>query len=436
MKNFQLWRIAGSNFPRKVELVFLALFLSLPLQAKAPVSLSLGLGNDWYTLGFGHSLDDGLSFGTSAQLRFENGLSIHTDFLSYTKRDEHKRYDTLSLTVSYPFWMNPTETLILSLKPSAGLLASGNLGLQDIQNLYHLRIGRDQLDLEYVGQHFALHPLLSLSTQAGYQRRGLVIGAELESTLAIGWESELEAGIFVSVEEALTVRLGYVHRFNPQDITKSWYVGPKLSLDYDGGLVNISYYSYLETGLSYGTLGIDVLGFARTKSYREEDFAVTSGIAYNLLGHQNRILAFAVGPISFEIGHTNGPMKNLWGDQSYRMNLGSWLAAYRWNLTGDASLFTPYVKALAGLQRFNLQEYTSTLVEQVRPSIGIEVGTFHGFWVTGNKQYRLRLAASFHYVFGTQSIESPEVPQFLAYAKPWIAMAGIAVQISHDLGIW
>ncbi|NBK23792.1 MAG: hypothetical protein EOM68_17400, partial [Spirochaetia bacterium] len=128
------------NLHRCCKFALLLILFSLPLHA---ASLSLGTGNDWYTMGLGYNQDDGLSFGAEVQLSLDSGLSIQLDALAYTDRIiSQRRFDVMTASVSYPFTFHTTmlETVI---SPAVGLTITGNLGFQDIQNSYHDLIGRD-----------------------------------------------------------------------------------------------------------------------------------------------------------------------------------------------------------------------------------------------------------------------------------------------------
>lgn len=431
---------------KKAEALLLALLITLstPAFALSVTSLSVGSGNDWYTMGLGYNQDDGHSFGGYTAVTFSNNLVLNAEAKAFTDRIESNlRHDEIQISASYPFLFPVSKRIGISVVGSAGMLLAGNLGMQNIQNSFHSLISRDHVNLVYYDDQFRLHPLLSLRIQGGWLYGHALLGLELGYSYVHAWEQSLQANMFLSYASLLTVRLGYLAKDiegidTSQVIQKERYEGLRLSFSYDGGLLETSFYSFLQSGFSYGSFGINPLALSYSKTYQQTDFTFTSGVLYNMEGHQNRLIAFSFGSVSFETRHTNGPMLNHWEDQNDRMNLGSWLLGYRFLYERETSMFDPYVKTLAGLWRFNLQQnFTTTLVEEVRPSIGIETGVRIGtqrWWVMGNTSYHPRLAVSLHYVFGTDSLrENPAIAYFEPHTGPWILMAGIVLDIDHDL---
>jgi len=441
--NLKIWKNVGLSLRKRADILLLLCILGLPIPAYGLSldSLSIGTGNDWYTMGLGYNQDDGFSFGSSLEATFDNNLSFQTFVRSYTDRiQSNRRYDEIQIGASYPFLFTPTTTIGIGVAGSAGVVLTGNLGLQTIQNWFHTLIGRDLVTLTYDENQFWVHPYLALKTQAAYLGSNTLTGIELGTSYAHQWELLFEANAFISYHGFLTLRLGYVEKYvedlyPSQSIQEQRYEGLRLAYVYDGGLLQSSFFSFLDSGASYGSFSVNVLAFKQPKTYKQTDFTFTSGILYNHEGHQNRLVAFSFGSFSFEVKHTNGPMLNRWEDQNDRMNLGSWQLGYRWEFESPSAFLTPYAKVSAGLHRFNLQQdYTTTLVEEVRPSIGMEVGLSIGttcWWVVGNTSYHPRLAVSLSYVFNADSITTVEY--FKPHTGPWILMAGIVLDIDHDL---
>ncbi|MDC7229814.1 MAG: hypothetical protein PQJ48_05860, partial [Sphaerochaetaceae bacterium] len=97
--------------------------------------------------------------------------------------------------------------------------------------------------------------------------------------------------------------------------------------------------------------------------------------------------------------------------------------------------FEPYGKLLAGIQRFNLQQdFTTTIVESIHPTIAIEVG-LKGLGIPGlvieRQNYRLRFTSTLQYVFGTDEV-STENPYFAEHTGPWLLMTGIVIDVEYD----
>lgn len=444
--NLHTRKTVGLNLHKKAETLLLLFLITLatPAFALSVTSLSAGSGNDWYTMGLGYNQDDGYSFGGYTSATFSNNLVLNAEAKAFTDRiQSNLRHDEVQINASYPFLFPVSSRIGISVVGSLGLLLSGNLGMQDIQNNFHSLIKRDPISLVYDEDSFIAHPLLAVRIQGGWLYGQSLLGMELGFSYIHRWEQNLQANVFLSYASLLTVRFGYLAKSiegasSSQVVQKERYEGLRLSFTYDGGLLETSFYTFLQSGFSFGSFGINPLALSYPKTYQQTDFSFTSGILYNLEGHQNRLIVFSFGPISFETRHTNGPMLNYWENQNDRMNLGSWLLGYRFLFEREPSMFNPYTKVLAGLWRFNLQQdYTTTLVEEVRPSLGIEAGVRIGtqrWWVIGNTSYHPRLAVTLYYVFGTDSLrENPAIEYFEPHTGPWILMAGIVLDIDHDL---
>ena len=425
------------NLHRCCKFALLLILCSLPLHA---ASLSLGTGNDWYTMGLGYNLDDGLSFGAEVQLSLDSGLSIQLDALAYTDRIiSQRRFDVMTASVSYPFTFHTTmlETVI---SPAVGLTITGNLGFQDIQNSYHDLIGRDPVLLAYDDCTQDTHPYLSLTAISGHFFDSLFLGLGLDAKVIPTWEYSISSSMYFAYHDILTVQLGYEEKWGKnlyptQKTQEERYEGLKLGYTYDGGLLQTFYTTYLTSGYSYGGFAFDVLSFSVPKTFKQNDFSFSTGFLYDELGQQSRLFAFSFGNVSFETQHKNGPMFNRMEDQADRLNIGLWTIAYQMGPENTKSLALPYAKLLAGLQRFNLQQdYTTTLSEELRPIVGLEVGLRigkRGQWVIGNQSYRFRLATSVHYVLFHNTI--PKIADFEEHTGPLLFRFGLVIDVEHDL---
>jgi hypothetical protein len=137
----------------------------------------------------GYNQDDGFSFGSSLEATFDNNLSFQTFIRSYTDRiQSNRRYDEIQIGATYPFLFPAMHNAGIGIVGSAGVVLSGNLGLQTIQNRFHTLIGRDQVTLTYYEDQFKSHPYLALKAQAGYLVSNTLVGIELgTSTPTMGF---------------------------------------------------------------------------------------------------------------------------------------------------------------------------------------------------------------------------------------------------------
>ncbi len=385
-------------------------------------------------MGLGHNHDDGLSYGSTVEAVLPSSFTLNLATGGYTDRlDTMQRYDVISLMASYPLQSQP-----FTFTPRAGLVASGNLGFNETQNYLHSLIGRDLLNLTYTTDEISLHPSIGGRATLGTSIGGMRASVEYDLDYTHTWEQTYSGTIRLQFDSILSVRLGYLQRSTNHSCTVHQemverYQGTFLSYHYDGGLLHTQFISYLQTGRSFGGFSFDVISLWRKKQFRSADFIFSTGFLYDLNGQQNRLFAFSYKDVSFEIRHKNGPMFNNMDDQNDRLNVGSWMLGYSWSLPLNPR-FEPYGKLLAGIQRFNLQQdFTTTIVESIHPTIAIEVG-LKGLGIPGlvieRQNYRLRFTSTLQYVFGTEEIS--KIDYFEAHTGPWLLMTGIVIDVEHD----
>lgn len=416
------------------------LTFSCPLFAFSPDSLIASTGNDWYTLGLGNNLDDGLSFGGQVQVT-EKTLQLNVALWAITDKIENQsRYDQLTADVSYGL-ASSYRGFLFSARPKLGCIAAGNFGLGTMQNVFHTWIGRDRLFLAYETPSLLVYPTFGSEFAVSGQLGNFETGVKGDYDRAIGWETSLSATFFVSLGSVLTVEAGYLSVTNQftdwetHNKLSEGYTGPILAYRFDGGLFQTDWIFHEAGETSYGTLGIDVMQFFVPKTYKETDFTFGSGFLYDTFGQQNRLFSLSTHDFVFEIKHKNGPMFNALDQQDKRITIASYMAGYRKEFI-DTGFIRPYWTLLAGIQRYNLNEnYRDTKLEALRPTLGLESGLLiapAGTWVTGSDSYRLNLAVSLQYVFKTEAIQAMDA-DFAPHAENWIVMAGFVLEINHDL---
>ncbi len=435
-------KTAGWNLPSKRKILLLIIIISLTctfLQATDIQKLSIGVGNDWYTMGLGHNHDDGASYGLHLNTVSSQGFSFGIDAIGYTDRiQSKKRYDVLSFTVSYPFEYVFKKSY-LSFTGGIGLLLSGNIGFANIQNSYHRLINRDPVSLMYYSTESRSHFKFDMHSEAGLRRGNSKYGLYVDLNLTTGWEQSVSAGIKADYS-FLIMKAGYLNRtiasvYPSQTIQNERYSGLNLSYIHNGGLLNSFYTTYIESGFSYGGFSFDLLLLKKPKQFEKADITVFTGYFYDLFGQQNRLFGVSFEQYSFEIKHKNGPMFNQMEDQAERLNIGSWMIGYAVDLP-LSRLWVPYIKILGGLARYNLQEdFTKSIVETVLPVISLEAGLRHAGLegLTIDRQhYSIRLVATIQYLPIT-----PTVPEgyedFSTHCTPITFQLGLVFDIAHDL---
>lgn len=415
--------------------MILLLFGLAGVKAAALEEVSLGTGNDWITLGLGDNRDDGLSFGLHATVKTEKQLLISLALKGYTDKFVHQeRYDLAKVKITYPFLFDLDRSYV-RLSATCGVLVVGNLGFQNAQNFFHRILKKDELALAYPPSHTSVH--LHLGGEAAY---GIRLGPTLlEGAVDIGydpgWEVHWEAALRLRMKKGASFlsaswRTAYPSdRYASQNLQANRYEGLKLTFLHDGGLLQTFFSTYPGSGYSYGGWMVNLLAFAKKPTFQTAHIAYGMGIFLDPTGLRNRSNELIYKNMSLEVRYKNGPIEDSW------FQVASYLLGWRFDLH-EGTRAAPYLKVLAGLERFSLKHETrTTLDERLHPTIAFEAGSYFGRpnqWVIGNLDYRIRLAGSIHYVAG--DVNRPALPRAYQRQTPsWIFQIGIGLEIRHDL---
>ncbi|HKL57473.1 MAG TPA: hypothetical protein VJ854_03665 [Sphaerochaeta sp.] len=422
---------------------FLTLILLLAclssLFAVSVTHLHMSTGNDWYTMGLGDNLDDGLSFGGHLMVAFDDSLFFKVDALGFTDRiDTLHRYDQINMNLSSPLAL-PWGPFITVVTPLVGVSLEGDFGFNRVQNKTHQIINRPRIYLPYDSTEPNAHLNLGATIQALYPLGWIRIGLEASYLHTFGWENSIQTVGVIKLGSSLMLKGGYssMHDFGggpSHQIMMDRLSGPTFSYYFDGGLITNSWIYHMNSKSSYGVFGIDLMQIFQPVTYDHTDFTYSLGVFYDMVGHQNRSFSLAFGPIIMQTRHKSGPMKNDLIHSSKRMTVASWMVGYQkeWEAT---DLIYPYLKTLWGFQRFNLQySPTTVMIETIKGTVALETGIRfgkEGQWVAKNNSYRPRLSASIQYVFDTKDIEHVD-SAFDRHLGPWIFLIGIGLDIGHD----
>lgn len=410
----------------------------IPLSASQLTHLHMGTGNDWYTMGLGDNLDDGLSFGGHLMLAFEDSLFLKVDALGFTDRDgTGYRYDQINVNLYAPlsFALGP---FITTVTPLLGMGMEGDFGFNRVQNTLHQRIDRPILDLTYDRLDTKAHLNLGSTILALYPLGWIQVGLQGSYLHTFGWEGSLQTVAVLKVGSSLTLQAGYsfmqesgggpAHQTMMEKLS-----GPTFSYYFDGGLITNSWIYHLNSESSYGVFGIDLMQIFQPVTYDHTDFTYSLGVLYDMVGHQNRSFSLAFGPLIMQTRHKSGPMRNNLSEPYKRMTVASWMVGYQreWEAT---ELIYPYLKTLWGFQRYNLQTPSTVLIEIIKGTVALEAGIKlgrDGQWVAKNNSYRPRLSASIQYVFDTGEIQNID-SAFDRHIGPWLLLLGVGLDIGHD----
>ena len=422
----------------RFSLILLLLACIIPLHGTQVTHLHMGMGNDFYTMGLGDNLDDGLSFGSHFMVAFQDEIFLKIDFLGFTDRfSTEYRYDQSNINLYAPLRFT-LEPFISTFTPLVGMTLEGDFGFDRIQNNVHQRMDLPPLNLTYDNEATTTHLNLGSTIQAMLPLGWSKIGLEASFLRTFGWENSIQTLAVIKLGSALTLKGGFSFMQDlgeglAHDTMMDRMNGPTFSYFFDGGLITNSWIYHVNSGTSYGVVGIDVMQLFQPVTYDHTDFTYSLGTAVDMVGHLNKTFSLAFGPVIWQIQKKDGPMKNDQEVPQRRMTVASWMIGYQkeWEST---NLVHPYLEALWGFQRFLLQEsLINDNIEAIKGTVALEGGIKFGRdgqWVAKNNCYRPRLSASIQYVFDTKTLMADDA--FAKHVGPWIFLIGIGLDIGND----
>ncbi len=423
----------------RFQVILLLLACLIPLHATEVTHLHMGVGNDFYTMGLGDNLDDGLSFGGHLMIAVQDRVFFTIDALGFTDRIKTKyRYDQINVTLHSPLNF-PLGPLINTFTPLMGMSLEGDFGFDRIQNNIHQRINRPILNLPYDSAEAHTHLILESIIQTMIPLGWMQIGLEASYRHTFGWENAIQTLAVFKMGSALSLKGGYsfLDAFSGGDAHHTMMdrlSGPTFSYNFDGGLITNSWVYHKNSGASYGIIGIDLMQIFQPVTYEHTDFTYSLGALYDMLGHQNKSFSLAFGPIIIQTLHKSGPMQNDLEHPDRRMTVASWMVGYQteWEAT---NIVYPYLKTMWGFQRQNLETSpTNVIIEELKGTVALETGIRFGGdgqWVAKNNSYRPRISASIQYVFDTKAVKAMD-SAFAQHIGPWIFLVGVGLDIGHD----
>lgn len=425
---------------QKITLLLLLLASLSHLGAVEVTHLHMGVGNDWYTMGLGDNLDDGLSFGSHLTLAVDDKVFLKVDALGFTDRiDTGHRYDQININFSIPLAFG-TRSFTYTLTPLVGMSLVGEFGFERVQNRVHQHLDIPTLSLTYDSTDTTFHPNAGSTLRGLYSLGWVQVGLEASYTHTFGWENSTQAVALIKLGNSLTLKGGYsfMDAFVQSDAHQAMVgrlSGPTFSYHFDGGLVTTSWVYHKNSGSSYGVFGLDVMQLFQPSGYDHTDFTYSIAILYDMLGHKNHSFALAFDPVIMQTRHKSGPVKDDYLTPNRRMTVASWMIGYQKEWGATTTLIAPYLKILGGFQRFSLlQSPTTPMIEAIKGTVALETGIKFGRdgeWVVKNNSYRPRISALIQYVFDTKDIQRMDTA-FSNYVGPWLFLIGFGLDIGHD----
>lgn len=426
----------------KSSIVLLSILLVLStLHAATLEHLRITTGNDWVSLGVGNSKDDGLSYSIHLIAQWDTLLELRLDVVGLTDQAHtDRRYDIAQLMVRRAHHLYEAGPWSIDVTPFAGLLLSGNLGFQGAQNLLHTIVNRQKVFLEYELNYPLLHPTVGLEPQLRFDSDSHALSLSTTMIHTPRWENSVDLLLQWGYQSTFTAGVGYeavwgATPFQSQELLQVTYRGLYLSSTYNGSLFGVTYRTYLTSGFSYGTFGVNVLSLSRPKTYRSRDLTVSSGLFYDLNGFHTYLSSLTIRGVTIETRYSNGVIEPGEAYRRHRRNIAMWSVGYRWEFGSDTAIVHPSIGLYGGVKRFNLtKNYSEVLIDTYRAAVGIETSLALGrreAWIIENTSYSLRFALGLQYVLGPPV---PSVhPKYDKFSSPWMLLLGIVLDIDHDL---
>ena len=247
-----------------------------------PDNLVFAVKNDSATLGLFENPDDLRSYGTEVSFSYREGWFGTARISGLTNRNaqpgEGGRYDELEFFTGYSFRLFRSllpERFSLFLQPAFGGVVSGDMGLDYIQNMWHLFIDVPSLELPYDdGGLFFVYPRFSLTGSLVFTEKAswfdstdLLMHLRGSMVFSSGYEFStstlLEMGQRSNDYNYMLVGFGFAQR-EAVDGRKT-HIGVSrsesgviASFEARFGLILMNFRWFLNNSRSYGGLGVNV----------------------------------------------------------------------------------------------------------------------------------------------------------------------------------
>lgn len=367
----------GRNWLGRLVCPFILLFhLLSPLEAVSnPENLAFIVKNDSATLGVSENPDDLRSYGSAFFFACNNGWFGKVQLSGMTNRSAGPtvdgRYDELELFSGYTFRLSedsPINAVSFTLEPSIGMLLSGHLGLESVQNFWHNVIDVPTIELQYdndgellIAPRFSLtgsllyseHALWFDSTDILFHLRGIGTFAPGYEGFAIG---SMELGQRTTATQYLMLGFGYAYRKNldgrlTHRVVNESEQGLMASFDARFGLLVMTYQWYLDSSHGFGGFGLDIGGMSSERWFRS-DLVMTLSMRApyeNLMTSVRYILR----PSLSVFASNSYTMRLLSYDRQLRENLSTWHFGFDYELAKFKNdLMVPFISLGVGFRRF------------------------------------------------------------------------------------
>ena len=355
-------------------LLFICVSLTLPAGHWSS-SYSALVYNDSLTLGLAENQDDLRSFGMEFDFVHESGWFGRSSVSGVTWRSRGEdvvgsRYDELVIEGGHRFHFHPGHRLshlTINISPLFGLVFSGNMGYEAIQNFVHGSLSIEELSLPYETSGVVLHPRLGIEQSFEYVEPApwfsvsdLVFRAEVDALFMPGYAGRLYSGIAVGhrtlSSSAFMVGLGYGWK----QVFDGWASHEMVGIAETGmtakvtghfGMLAFSYRWYLETLQGFGGMGFDI-GLGGAAVWRRNDLLLSLGftVPWNMLSTSLRYR------ITKDLGivvDNTFKMIPLADEGRVRENVSAWHVGVDYEFSRfDLGFMRPFSTISAGIRRF------------------------------------------------------------------------------------
>lgn len=371
-----MWPYMTRSGPNRRFLPFVMLLcVVLPLFASHQItSFSSMIFNDSITLGLSENSDDLRSYGMELAFHHESNWLGELSVSGLTQRnafdDTSGRYDEVFLQAGrlfhFPVGKGEPE-MAVRVVPFAGLVFAGNMGFDFVQNLVHVSLDIEEVDLPYEYDGVRVYPRFGVVQTFEYREPApwfsitdLVFFAEVEAFYSPGYAARIFSSVAVgqyttSISE-LSVGLGYAW----ETVFDSWRSHELVGANETGvvgflrghfGLLSLSYKWYLDSLQGYGGLGFDV-AFDQGKVWKHNDLLLSLGMMLPYRVSTMSLRYTVAGDFGVFIANTF-KMVPLEDEDRVRENVSSWHVGGEYEFSQlDVGWMRPFASLGAGVRRF------------------------------------------------------------------------------------
>lgn len=305
---------------KKNFLCILLLFINISVFSQ---QYSITAGNDVWGMNLFRHIDDARTFSFSNISPLTENLFALIDYSILTDRNIESRVDEASIMLSYPLHISNN----FYVKPKAGLLISGNLAGDDIQNTYHNMLGIYSVEPPYDQEKISYHGLVDLGLgynlniqSFGYKNFLWNIHQQTKFISGYNFTADLSTGfIFKSLNTEYSLLYTYGFSQNIAEYNTLNYVNniedqQRINLTLNQGIMSYNLIMFPDGNYATGSFSLTFGGIHKKASFDKVDMKLSLGTetlqgVMPILSSLDIEMAPFTGPLSrvnFDLGVTYG----------------------------------------------------------------------------------------------------------------------------------